>query len=124
MRKLSLVTIALLSLVFSGCSEAGAITSKEGAIEAITKHFGGLKEAADSVTDEATAKTANTTITDIVGKLGPVMKAAKALPTGSADVLSKVKELAGPIMTKLTGLAGPLKGHMSGAIEKLSALIK
>lgn len=125
MKNLSIVAVALLSLCFSACSEADALVKPEAMIEKVKDAFAKIGTSADSIKDDATAKSANTEITGLIGKLTSVVAIAKKLPAGGGTkILEMVKSQAGPLLGKLSAVAPNLKQHVGDAIAKLTELTK
>ncbi|MCA8957132.1 MAG: hypothetical protein KDC87_13740 [Planctomycetes bacterium] len=123
MRNLVIGTLAVFTLLFAGCSESGAAaTTPETAATAIKAIFSKIGTAAATVKDEATAKTAGTTI-------GGLVETAKAtlgkLPKDAiAKVMGMIGGEKGKLLETLGKLPANLQTHLKSAIEKLTALGK
>ena len=125
MKNLAIATLAALTLIFAGCSEAKTAMTADGVTKQLTDMFGKLTKAADNVKDETTAKAANKTIGGLADSMKGVLAGAKkALPKdGMAKIMKMITDKSGPLLAKLKGLT-KFKDMLKPAIDKLMALAK
>ena len=123
MKKLATTTLAALALflVAPACGDAEAGTA---VTKTITDQFKSIGTAVESITSEATATEANTTITDLVGKIAAALPALELAGgddwTEITDLIKTNKET---LLGKLGGLDPKFKTLVQSATDKLEALV-